>query len=245
MDGMKPSIIIIVITVFIIFGGIVVFYKVYEKLYGSELWNRLDPINSHTDFTLKPSKYLFIGDSRISQWKVNSSVIPSGQLFNYGIDAQTSCQILARAKEYFENYHADFTVIQVGINDLKVIGFYSEKVEYIRNLTTNNIKSLLELCKKKQSLPIFITIIPPGDVELKRKPFWNNSVNTSVAHINKILITYCEKEDIQVIDATTLLSDDGLTIREEYQKDCLHLNDKGYDVLNAELQRIIDTNTIK
>jgi lysophospholipase L1-like esterase len=41
------------------------------------------------------------------------------------------------------------------------------------------------------------------------------------------------------------MSDDELTIRKEYQKDCLHLNEKGYEVLNAELQKVINTNKIK
>lgn len=244
MDGFKLNITIIALSVFLFLGGIFVLYRVYKKLYGTELWNRLDAVNNHTNFTLKSTKYLLIGDSRILQWKVNDSIIPSDQLFNYGIDAQTSGQVLQRAKDYFAGYHADCVLVQVGINDLKVIGFYPEKAEYIRTLTINNIKLLLKLCKKNKSTPIFITIILPGDVELKRMLFWNTEVNTSVAQVNNILVSYCKKEDIQVIDATKLLTQDGLTIRKEYQKDCLHLNVKGYELLNIELQKI-HTNKIK
>lgn len=244
MDGLKRNIVIVSLLVFLFFGGFFVLYRFYKTLYGTELWNRLDAVNNHTNFTLKSTKYLLIGDSRISQWKVNNSIIPSDQLLNYGIDAQTSSQVFSRAKDYFAGYHADSVLIQVGINDLKVIGFYPEKAEYIRTLTIDNIKLLLKLCKKNKSTPILITIIPPGDVELKRMLFWNTEVNTSIAQVNNILVSYCEKEDIQVIDATKLLSQDGLTIRKEYQKDCLHLNVKGYELLNKELQKI-HTNKIK
>jgi lysophospholipase L1-like esterase len=225
--------------------GFLLIYKIFHKLYGNELIIRLDPIYENSNKLPKASKFCFLGDSRVNQWQIPVTIIQTNQLFNYGMDCQTTGQVLQRTKDYFENYQSDFTIIQVGMNDLKVIGLYPEKAEYIRRLTINNIKSLLELCKMKQSTPIFITIIPPGEVELKRMLFWNKEVNKSVADVNKILISYCIKENIQVIDATKLMSDDELTIRKEYQKDCLHLNEKGYEVLNAELQKVINTNKIK
>jgi hypothetical protein len=42
-----------------------------------------------------------------------------------------------------------------------------------------------------------------------------------------------------------LLSFDGLTIKKEYQKNCLHLNANGYQSLNSELKKILETKMIK
>lgn len=225
----------------LLIGSITGLFKVYHHLYGAELWNRLDPIYSHKNISYKSQKFLLIGDSRIAQWEIPDSIIISTHLFNIGIDSQTSGQILQRAKDYFENYHSTYVVIQVGINDLKLIGFYPERAEYITSLTIRNIKSILELCIKQKSTPIFVNIIPPGSVELKRIPFWNNEINKSVAEVNKILMTYCESEKITVLDASKLLSEDGLRIKNEFETDCLHINEKGYKCLNIELEKIIRT----
>lgn len=242
MGGKIFNLVSIVIIAFLLMGGITILFKVYHHLYGKELWNRIDPIYQHSKISNKSASYLFLGDSRIVQWEIPDSIIPSNQLYNFGLDTQTSSQVLQRTKDYFTSYQAHYVIIQVGINDLKTIGFFPEHYEYITGLTIDNIKLLLQLCKKHHSIPIYMTIIPPGDVEYKRFLFWNKSVNKSVKEVNTAIVAYCETEKIKVFDASQLLSLDGFKIRKEYQKDCLHLNEKGYKLLNSKLNKMIVTN---
>jgi len=245
MGGKIFSFGFVVIVAILLLCGITFRFKLYHFLYGVETWNRLDPVYDHKEKSYKSTTYLFIGDSRIVQWNIPNRIILSNQRLNYGISGQTSGQVLQRAKDYFENSHADYIFIQVGINDLKIIGFYPERREYICAITIRNIKSLLLLCQERRSIPIFMTIIPPGRVELKRIFFWNKEVNNSVAQVNNIIVSFCESEKIKVFDISKLLSDDGYSIRKVYQKDCLHLNEKGYEYLNLELDKFIETNKLK
>lgn len=239
MDGRMFRYILFACIAVYILGSVATLYKVYYNTSGRELWNKIDPIYEHSKISFKSTSYLFLGDSRIAQWEIPDSVISSNHRLNIGIEGQTSSQVLQRAKDYFTKNHSDYAIIQVGINDLKLIGYYPERDKYIVSLTIKNIKELLETCTKHQSIPLFITIIPPGTVELKRVLFWNKKVNNAVIQVNKAIVSYCGEKKIKVLNASELLSDDGFVIRKEYERGCLHLNEKGYKTLNSELVKII------
>ena len=244
MDGKMFRYLFFAFIAVYLLGSLIILYKIYYFASGRELWNKLDPIYEHSELSFKSTSYLFLGDSRIFQWEIPDSIIPSNRRLNIGIEGQTSSQVLQRAKDYFANNHSDYVIIQVGINDLKLIGYYPERDKYIVSLTTKNIKELLETCTKHHSIPLFITIIPPGTVELKRVLFWNKKINNAVKQVNEVILSYCKEERIRVLNASELLSGDGFVISKEYERGCFHLNEKGYKMLNSELVKIIKEHTI-
>lgn len=79
------------------------FFKMFHALYGKEIMTRLDPVYGQTHLHLESTKYLFIGDSRIAQWTIPDSIITPDNLLNLGIDAQTSAQVLYRARDFLLN----------------------------------------------------------------------------------------------------------------------------------------------
>jgi len=234
----------IIFVALVLFGSLFLVFKTYHFWYGNILIKKLEQIYEDKEVQCISTTYLLLGDSRIVQWNIPDSIIPSNQIFNYGIDGQTSGQALHRARDYFRRYNSVYSIIQIGINDLKIIGLYPERSKDISDLTMKNIKSLVKLCQEKQSTPILMTIIPPGRVELKRFLFWNRKVNESVVQVNKRIISYCKNSGIFVFNSSELFSGDGLSIKEEYRKDCLHLNKKGYQILNYELNNIIKSHLL-
>ena len=241
----KIWIVIFYCSLFLSLALMFIAFKIFHTLYGKELMTRIDPVYSHTELPEKSTEFLFLGDSRIDQWKIPESVINPDNLLNLGIDAQTSAQVLYRAKDYFAQYYASITFIQAGINDLKTIGFYPEKKEYIEQTTISNIKKILILCRINKSEPVFISIFPAGRVELKRRLFWNKQVNESILKVNSDLMDYCRSNNIKTIDSYKLLSSDGLLIDQKLEEDCLHLNKLGYQRLNKALNTFLIENRLK
>ena len=232
----------IYIVIFLALGIIVslfISYKLLRNLYSKELMLRLDPIFESNTIVLRSIDFLLLGDSRIAQWSIPDSIIPSSNVLNYGVYSQTSFQVLTRTSDYFGNYKAQFAIIQVGINDLKVIGIYPEKKSHIINQTIKNIKSILELCIQNDCTPIFITILPTGPLELKRIPFCNNEIEAAIITANIELIKYCKNRKIEYLDFDGLVLNESKTYKKSYYKNYLHLNELGYDRINSLLYNIL------
>jgi lysophospholipase L1-like esterase len=214
-------------------------YRIFRNLYTSELKLRLDPINEGKAIELRSVKFLLLGDSRILQWNIPDSVISSEMILNYGIDSQTSEQVLNRARNYFNKYTAQYVLIQVGINDIKVIGLLPEQKSKIITNTTSNLKLLLNVCVENHSIPIFISILPTGPLELKRRFFWNNKIEEARTVVNCELIGFCKEKKICYLDFDSLVSSENKIIINTYYKDCLHLNEKGYKKINEWLRKYL------
>lgn len=216
-------------------------YKLMHHYYGKELTTRLNPIHERKDLEVKSTKYWFIGDSRIAHWDNIAQIIPPERFCNLGIDGQTSAQVLERARYYFKTDSADYVFIQVGINDLKTIGFYPGKYQWIKELTKNNLISLIDLCIENKADPVFISIFPTGRVELKRKLFWNDKIDVAVNEINLEIAAYCKQKSVSFFDGYQILRGENSKMNQTYEKDCLHLNEQGYQTLNKKLKDFINT----
>jgi lysophospholipase L1-like esterase len=206
-------------------------------MYASELNLRLSPIIENQDFVICNQKIWFLGDSRISQWNIPDSILSKLEYCNLGIDGQTTAQVLLRLNIYLSTHVPEYMFLQVGINDLKAIGLFPKRNKQIVEQCIKNIELILYETLKRGVTPVFISIIPPGEVEWLRLPIWSNNINLAVISVNKEIINYAKIQNIAVIDAYGVLSEDGFRIKKDFQKNCLHMNTQGYDVLNEELQR--------
>jgi lysophospholipase L1-like esterase len=81
---------------------------------------------------------------------------------------------------------------------------------------------------------LLTTIFPVGEVPLQRRLVWSDDIQQAVVEVNDHLRSLAS-EDVIVFDAAALLSDASGKMRPEYRDDELHLNDAGYEALNAEL----------
>lgn len=223
---------------------VVTFYITAKHFYSKELLVRLDPVFIGAPKQSKSTELWLIGDSRISQWNIPDSILSPNSYSKLGGDGQTTSQLLFRLDFYFQEYKAKYILIQIGINDLKSIGLFPDRSEEITQQTVKNIIHIIENCKKNGCIPIFTTIIPTGSVEIYRLPFWNDDILPSIKQVNSIVVEYCVRNKIDVIDFHEIIvSHNSKDLN--LHKDCLHLNSEGYILLNISLSKFLNNRLIQ
>ncbi|WP_301930518.1 GDSL-type esterase/lipase family protein [Ferruginibacter sp.] len=180
-----------------------------------------------------------MGDSRIYQWNIPDTIIPAANYANLGVNAQTTAQVLYRLGLHLQQGTPEFLFLQAGINDIKAIGVFPEKKDFIIAECIKNIELLIDTCIKCNIHPVFCTIIPPGDVQLFRRPVWTSEIKDKVAYVNKIVSDFCKSKNVSIFDTYSTLSDGKGVLLKQYQADDLHLNRAGYDMLNRELKSFL------
>lgn len=227
---------IALLFLFLLFIGVgFAFYFLFIKFYRKELSLRLSPLTENELITAKTAKFWFLGDSRIYQWNMPDSIIPKAAYCNLGINAQTSAQVLYRLGLHLQQGLPEYLFLQVGINDIKAIGIFPEKDQEIIKECIKNIEQLLKTCISFKVIPVFCTVIPPGSIELIRRPVWSYKINNAVVEVNNSISKFCKMNGVPIFDVYSFLSDGKGVLIKNYQKDDLHLNQEGYNKLNSEL----------
>lgn len=181
---------------------------------------------------------VFFGDSRAAQW---TEPTLQGFIFsNRGIGNQTTAQVLNRFDEHIAPLRPDVIVLQVGINDLKTIPLFpGRKAEIISN-GKENIRQIVEKSLDIDSVVVITTIFPIGEIPLQRRLVWSDDIDTARVEVNEYIKSLAA-EDVFIFDSAVLLSGSNGKIKPEYGYDTLHLKPAGYDVLNLELVKLLET----
>lgn len=202
----------------------------------------LDPLGlEYFTGNLKPSdvnksttKVVFFGDSRAEAWAF-SKEIKGFSVVNRGVSGQTSTQVLGRFEKQILPLRPQIIIVQVGINDLKTIPLFPDRQTTI---IANSKANIQEIVKRSHSLGakvILTTIIPPGEIPLVRKPFWSSDVDRAVVEVNSYIYSL-QAPNVIIFDSYSLLNQ---TQKNKYYRDSLHLNSKGYEILNKELTKVL------
>ena len=181
-------------------------------------------------------RIVFLGDSRIAHWP--QPAIDEYEIFNRGIGAQTSSQILQRYDYHVKPLEPDIVFVQVGINDLKTIPLFPERQEAIITDLQENILEITKKATDQNATVILTTIFPIGKVPIERKPFWSEDVELAIGKVNKF-VSSLEDEKVVVFDTYSVLVGENEKILPEYSYDLLHLNEAGYEVLNHEFEQLM------
>ncbi len=181
---------------------------------------------------------VLFGDSRAVAW---SFPITSNRyrFLNRGINNQTTAQILGRLNDDVLRLKPDIVLLQAGVNDLKTVPVFPERRDQIVADCKANLKGIVDLCSKQGRTVILSTIFPVGTPPLERRLFWSADVARAVEEVNGFLASL-QASNVLLLDSYSLLCDDQNLIKSEYSKDLLHLNKKGYEVLNIELSEMLE-----
>jgi lysophospholipase L1-like esterase len=183
-----------------------------------------------------PVTVVFFGDSRAAMW-VEPDNINNVSFINRGIGSQTSTQVLGRFDQHILPLHPDIIVVQVGINDLKTIPLFPKQKSTIISNCKTNIHKIVARAVKQDTTVILTTIFPIGLVPLIRQPFWSPDVAKAVEDVNAYLYSLKAKK-VLILDAYSLLVEDQ-QVKSQYIYDTLHINPRGYQVLNQELKKML------
>jgi lysophospholipase L1-like esterase len=235
------TIIFVLINLIILSGLAYTGFFFYRKIYLSYNLLRLDPLEESKidNKLLKTTKdnidIWLLGDSRIAHWSTNFFSSINANVVNLGIEGQTSRQVLERLEDHLKFGIPDLVVLEVGINDLKIIGLDKTKRNKISELCYHNIISIIELCKINGVRVICSNIFPNGKIEFSRNLVWNRFIDIEIVKINKGLEGYCNKNNIEYFDAFDILKDKNARVKENFQKGFLHINDQAYLELTKQL----------
>jgi len=215
--------------------------KFYTQLYASELdpiglsyfQHEVNPINSDKQIVV------FYGDSRAAQWP--SPQINGFYFVNRGIGNQTSTQVILRFEEHVQPLQPDIVIIQVCINDLKTIPLFpGKKQEIIDNCKANIIKTIQKSLAINSTV-ILTTIFPTsGNIPLERRLVWSKDIYDAINEVNQFILNYQDKGVI-IFDTAHMLSNSDGNMKPEYIYDLLHINNTGYEAINTELIKILET----
>jgi len=193
-------------------------------------------INSHEE------RIIFYGSSSAKSWTAPAG-LNGYDVFNLGINGQTSSEVTLRAKYEFDKIHADIIILQVGSNDIKALGVFPGKEDFLMENFKRNILEIIELAKKNNSKIILTALFPKPDVPFLRKFFWNKKSDLLLQKFNKLLEAQNHKEDVSFFDSYKLLLTNDNTkpfrLKEEYKNDFMHINKQAYLMLNKHLVKLI------
>jgi lysophospholipase L1-like esterase len=223
-----------------------VLYKQGERYYIQLNQVRLDPLGLDS-FPIETSKsgytnpgnktVIFFGDSRAAQWP--SPELEPFEFINRGVGAQTSAQTILRFDAHVKPLHPQVVVIQVGINDLKTIPLFPEKKAAIIANCKSNIQNLIDQAVSNGAHVILTTIFPLGQIPLERRPFWSDDIAEAIDDVNRYIASLKSK-NVDNFDINPVLTDGNGKVKSLYSQDFLHLNDEGYETLNAELIHMLN-----
>lgn len=194
-----------------------------------------DSLPNNIPATSTPTVVLF-GDSRAAQWPAPAK-LKGFSFVNRGISNQTSVQVLGRFDKHIVPLRPKIIVVQVGINDLKTIPLFPDRKAAIITNCKTNIQQIVARSVKSGATVILTTIFPIGSVPLTRKPFWSSDIAQAVDEVNVYLYSL-KARNVFIVDAYSLLGKNG-KVRSNYESDTLHINARGYEVLNQELTKVL------
>ncbi|MEZ4513936.1 MAG: GDSL-type esterase/lipase family protein [Chloroflexota bacterium] len=232
-------------------GSLIVNYRSYQISKQYEMFfsaNLLDPFNlnsypssSQVAAVSNERLVVFFGDSRALEWPAPANTA-EWQFINRGINAQTSVQAAGRYEHHIAALQPDVIVVQVGVNDLRLIPLFPEKRDRIIANAKRYIDDIVAQALENGATVVLSTIFPVGRPSLEQKLTGESvEVITAVREVNQYIRSLAS-DQVKVLEADRILGDaTGSIVRVEYHEDFLHINKRGYAVLNQELVRILST----
>lgn len=186
---------------------------------------------------LRQPVVMLLGDSRVSQWEPLPQV-EGFDIVNLGQNGLTSSQMLFQLLHLQIPKNVRGAVIQVGINDLKAIGFSPQQADAIAGQCRTNIAEAVDLLRAEDIQVVLLPVIPTGKPTLLRRSVWSEKIDTAVADINDYLKTL-QQPGVIVLQIDALSDADG-RLKSEYRLDTLHLNRTGYQALNELVNPVLN-----
>lgn len=179
--------------------------------------------------TKKP-KAVLMGNSITEGWaEFDSQWLEANNLVGRGISGQVSSQMLVRFRQDVIELQPECVVIMCGINDIAL----NQGVISISNIM-GNIKSMVELAKANKIKPYLCSVTPASHIgwrpEVKDTP-------QKINELNKLIKEYATQQKITYVDYySSLVAEDGVSLKKEYARDAVHPNLEGYKVMEKILK---------
>jgi lysophospholipase L1-like esterase len=185
-------------------------------------------------------RVVFMGDSITDMWDDNGygGFFPGKAYINRGIGGQTTPQMLIRFHPDVIALQPKVVVILAGTNDIagNTGPMTLEAIE-------GNLASMAELARANGIRVVLASLLPVSDYEKNKD---GNPINQTtrrppeqIKALNEWIKTYAAKNDAVYLDYFSAMVDDKGFLKDEYSKDGLHADDKGYAVMGPLAEKAI------
>lgn len=230
-------------------GSLVVNYFLYKKAFIPLQLSKLDPVGldyyppaKATDkqtLAEDVTRIMLYGDSRALSWPTDET--PDYQFINRAIGNQTSTQIVQRFEAHAAPHKPQLLLVQMCVNDLKMIPLFPDKQDDIIQDCKDNIQTLISKAQQIDSKVILSTVFPLGDVSIVRKALGTKEapIVNGIARINNFINAQAS-DDVMIFDSFKILVGENSQMNPDYSRDWLHLNSDGYKRLNVDLKLFLE-----
>lgn len=186
------------------------------------------------------TRVVLFGDSRMVRWNPLPAA-PGFEMVARGVAGETTAQMRYRFKADALDLRPSVIVLQAGINDLvagTVIGRDAEALENV----VSNLTEFTVAAEASGIRVIVMTVVRPARPPLWRRLAWSDSIIQRVEAANRRLAALA-RPGVQILDADTVLAGSARYLPSGYSVDTLHFNQPAYEVLSAELLRLLQENS--
>lgn len=250
--GWFMLVIIVVLSALLILS-IALNYNFYHRAFLHLHQTKLDPLGLQR-YPLKPTTndniasndkkvVMFYGDSRAFAWPdLQGESVDKLHFVNRGIAGQTSIQIVNRFAYHVVPYKPDVIIVQVCVNELKLVSVLSTQKDDILRDCKQNLQQLVQQAHAIQATVILTTVFPISDIDLVRRllGFKEKPIIEAIDEINAFIKTLAAENTV-IFDSDQLLKQVGeeSKINKTFSEDWLHLNPQGYAHLNRSLRDVL------
>ena len=171
------------------------------------------------------NRIVFIGDSIIEGWNNHPFFKENAHYINRGIGGQTSSQILVRFTADVIQLKPKSIVVLVGTNDIAENNgpISLKKIQH-------NFLSMIALAKLHKIKIVLCSILPVASY------YWNPKIQPleKIKVLNEFLASLSHADAVFYLNFYTALEKND-ALNEQFTKDGVHPNAKGYDVMSAIL----------
>lgn len=185
--------------------------------------NYVVQIQMYSLYKTKSAKIVFLGNSHTfnANW---SDLLGRTDIANRGIVSDITSGYLHRI-DYVLNLKPAVCFVEGGVND-----FYSK---FTVDEVFNNLKSVSEILKSNNIIPIFTTTFPVATNRETAK-----LINNQIQQLNCLLTKYCKDNNIELIDINPQITINDF-LKPELTYDGLHLNAYGYKIWIPKIEECL------
>lgn len=181
----------------------------------------------------KPGGVVFVGDSLTQRYPL-SDFYPGIHLYNRGIDGDTTEGLSKRLNLSIFDLKPKVLVLQIGTNDLQVLGLPKEKT--VENIT-HLIATIHQEMPKIKTLLVSLYPVNETTDKLVNKMIVGPRKNQDIEWMNERIRQIA---DVQFVNVFPALLDEEGQLKMQYSKEGLHLSLAGYAVVTDVLKPILE-----
>jgi lysophospholipase L1-like esterase len=183
------------------------------------------------------ARIYIVGDSIAGEWPPQG-FDPRYEAVDCGMFGETTAQLEQRFDRFDFLRPGDVVVLTSGVYDAVGASFAApERLPDFSARAADRLLRLARLARDQGGRVIVTTVLPPFEPELARRPFWRESIRDFTQQANAALRALDWGPGIELVDLARLLGGDDRRTPDIWGRNGLKLNDQGYGVLTAEINR--------